>query len=253
MKDIIVTTSWDDGAVEDIKVLNLLNKYGLKGTFYIPESIDYEIEDGKKVVRMSDSEVKRVAESQEVGAHSLSHIYFDKLNREDVKAEIIGSKGYLEDLIGKEIKMFCYPGGVFREEDAYDVKVAGFLGSRTVEIFKFDVNDFFQMPTSINCYPFPFRYDSFYAFFQPFLKNKAEILKLGLPLKSFLSWQNLAKSMFDYTVSNGGIFHLWGHSWEIEKNNMWRDLEKVLEYISNKHNIKYMTNSETLEFLKTSD
>ncbi|MCR4283789.1 MAG: polysaccharide deacetylase family protein [Parcubacteria group bacterium] len=250
MKEVIVTTSWDDGAVEDIKLLNLLNEYGLKGTFYIPESIDYEIEDGKKVVRMPDDDVKRIAESQEVGAHSLSHIYFDKLNREDVKAEISGSKGYLEDLLGKEVKMFCYPGGVFTENDAYEVKSAGFLGARTVDLFKFEVNDFFQMPTSINCYPFPFRYDSLRAFFQPVLKYKEEIFKLKLSIKSFLSWQNLAMAMFDHAVSNGGMFHLWGHSWEIEKNNMWQDLEEVFKYISNKEGVKYMTNSETLEFLK---
>ncbi len=253
MKEIIVTTSWDDGAAEDTKLLGLLNKYELKGTFYIPESIDYEIEEGKKIIRMSDDEVRHLAESQEVGAHSLSHIYFDKLNGEDVKAEISGSKGYLEDLIGKDIKMFCYPGGVFTDDDKYEVKSAGFLGARTVDLFKFEVDDFFRMPTSINCYPFPFRYDSLHAFFQPLLKYKTQILKLKLPLKSFLSWKNLTKSMFRHTTLGGGVFHLWGHSWEIEKNNMWKELEEVFKYISNRENVKYMTNSEVLEFFKAKD
>ena len=32
---IYVTTSWDDGHSLDMKLYNLLEEYGLKGTFYI--------------------------------------------------------------------------------------------------------------------------------------------------------------------------------------------------------------------------
>ena len=31
----LITTSWDDGNKLDIKVAELLDKYGMKGTFYI--------------------------------------------------------------------------------------------------------------------------------------------------------------------------------------------------------------------------
>ena len=34
----IITTSWDDGHPLDFKLAELLNKYNLKGTFYIPRS-----------------------------------------------------------------------------------------------------------------------------------------------------------------------------------------------------------------------
>ena len=38
MKQIIVTTSWDDGHPLDFKIASLLEEYNLKGTFYIPKA-----------------------------------------------------------------------------------------------------------------------------------------------------------------------------------------------------------------------
>ena len=35
MKFVLVTTSWDDGHILDIKLASLLRLYNLKGTFYI--------------------------------------------------------------------------------------------------------------------------------------------------------------------------------------------------------------------------
>ena len=31
----------------------------------------------------------------------------------------------------------------------------------------------------------------------------------------------------DYVIKHGGVWHLWGHSWEIEKNKDWDKLEEV--------------------------
>jgi len=69
--------------------------------------------------------------------------------------------------------------------------------------------------------------------------------RLFLTIK-FLDWENLAKAMFDDTYKKGGIFHLWGHSWVIEKQNEWKKLEQVLIYISNHKNVSYLTNKELL-------
>ena len=36
MRKAIVTTSWDDGHPLDLRVVDLLARYGIKGTFYVP-------------------------------------------------------------------------------------------------------------------------------------------------------------------------------------------------------------------------
>jgi len=74
-----------------------------------------------------------------------------------------------------------------------------------------------------------------------------KILKLGLPWSSFLSWPELAKNTFDYVLKNGGVYHLWGHAFEMEKYDLWPDLENIFKYISGRENVSYLTNSQILE------
>ena len=40
MSKLIVTTSWDDGSRLDLKLAELLEKYGISGTFYVPKTED---------------------------------------------------------------------------------------------------------------------------------------------------------------------------------------------------------------------
>ena len=253
MKEFIITTSWDDAAIFDKKIVYLLDKYNLKGTFYVPKEFSYEIKNGDTVKRIDDEELKKLYAEHEVGAHSITHSYFNDIGPDKIKEEIFNSKKYLENLLGKEIKMFCYPGGKLSDIAVKEIKNAGFIGARTTELFQFDVKDPYLMGTTINCYPFPFRKGRLAAKIQPLRKSFAPILELGLPWKSFLSWKNLAKSLFDHAEKSKGIFHLWGHSWEIEKNGMWKELEDVFKYISGRSGCRYLTNSEVIDLLSRKD
>jgi len=60
MNKIIVTTSWDDGHKFDIRLAKLLDKYGLKGTFYITKNFQG---------RLSKEEIKSISKNHEIGAH----------------------------------------------------------------------------------------------------------------------------------------------------------------------------------------
>jgi hypothetical protein len=60
----------------------------------------------------------------------------------------------------------------------------------------------------------------------------------------FWNWDVFAMTMFDQVLTSGGIFHLWGHSWEIEQNSDWERLERVLSYIANRPDVKYVDNGE---------
>jgi hypothetical protein len=49
--------------------------------------------------------------------------------------------------------------------------------------------------------------------------------------------------VFDEVLAKGGVFHLWGHSWEVDKNNDWYALRRVLDYISQRPEVTYLANS----------
>lgn len=243
MNNIIVTTSWDDGNKLDLKLIELLNKYGLKGTFYVAK----EHSRGS----LSSREIKELGQIQEIGAHTLSHPHLTSLSEEKASEEIVGSKEYLENILGETVKIFCYPSGEFNEKIKSLAKAAGFLGARTTKTFCFQKPaDFFEFGTAIHAYPFPFRKQTqWQALLEPLKRNFFTILKMRLPLNSFFSWTNLAKNLFDYALNNGKIYHIFGHSWEVEKYGMWQELEEVFKYIAGRKNVSYLNNSQTLESL----
>jgi len=246
-KKAIITTSWDDGHQLDLKLNHLLNKYNLKGTFYVPKQ--YPIKPGLK-----KNEIKEIAINHEIGAHGLSHTRLNSISLSDAKIEIGGSKKYLENLLNKPIKMFSYSGGLFNEKIKKIVQEEGYLGARTTKKFQIkEPIDFFALGVTNQVYPHPFRKkndNSLHlssALLQPLRGNFSGIRKFKLPIKAFFSWSEMMKGLFDYVCENNDVWHCWGHSWEIEKYNMWQDLENVFNYISNKENVLYLTNSQVLE------
>ena len=97
---MIFTTSWDDGHKLDLKILDLLNKYNLKGIFYIPKNFVLK--------NLSDEEIKLISQTQEIGAHSLTHPDLTKISLAEARQEICESKKWLENLLNKKINNFCY-------------------------------------------------------------------------------------------------------------------------------------------------
>lgn len=243
---MIITTSWDDGHKSDLRLTKLLNQYELKGTFYIPKTCFLK--------SLTDIEIKQLDQVHEIGAHDFNHDHLTQLDLKELKNQISGARKYLEDLLGKRIKMFSYPRGEYNQQVKEIVMENGFFGARTVKEFCFEKpSDFFEMETTLHIYPFPFRkrdknhYHLTRFLFQPLQRKFTKILKTRLPLNSFISWSNLAKNMFDYARKKDDIFHLWGHSWELDRYDMWDDLEYLFKYIRKHKDIIALTNSEVLE------
>jgi len=80
----IVTTSWDDGHKLDLKVARLLEKYGIKGTFYVST---FYLKD-----RLTNDNIREIDNFHEIRAHTLSHVTLTSVSFERAKKEIEGSK-----------------------------------------------------------------------------------------------------------------------------------------------------------------
>lgn len=232
MKKIFVTTSWDDGHILDIKLANLLKKYGIKGTFYVSPK-NREIHSSKM---MSAIELKKLSEDFEIGAHTMTHPHLTKITDETARREIVDSKKHLERVTGGKIDSFCYPAGFYNKKHIKMVEKAGFSFARNVKRFKTElVRNNLNVPTTIHAYR---HWSDLFSI----------LLNVGPKnfVRSYLNWDVLAKIMFDKIVKNGGVFHVWGHSWEIDKNNDWEKLESVLKYISNRKDVLYVNNIDLI-------
>jgi len=231
----IVTTSWDDGHLLDMELMKLLNKYNLKGTFYVPISNPEQ-----KV--MSGKDLRILSTDFEIGAHTLSHQDLTIIPLRDAKEEILEGKKQLEAILGKEVKMFCYPKGHYNKKILNLVREAGFIGARTVECFHTNMpKDPYRMWTTLHVYPGSIRKNLGNCMYNKNIRGLFSVFK-----NFGKSWKRLAKYYFDCIYKQGGVFHLWGHSREIEKLGLWEELEEVFEYISNKKNVIYVSNGDLI-------
>lgn len=221
----IVTTSWDDGSIFDLKVAELLNKYGIKGTFYVPKSLFAH--------PLERDDILMLDKYSEIGSHTLNHVDLTKVSLSEAKREIEGSKTYLEDLLGHNVPMFCYPSGRFNKDIKKIVRDAGFIAARTTK------RGGFNLPSD------PYEWQiTLYA--SPGLPTPTLIpwLKRRIAITGLLDWETQAKLLFDKFLKVGGIYHIWGHSLGFEINLHWDKLDRVLAYISHREGVHYMTNGE---------
>jgi len=222
---MIFTTSWDDGNKLDLKLSKILLENGIKGTFYIPISWKFR--------SLSNQEVKKLSKNFEIGSHSLSHSDLTKSSSRQLNHEILKSKNELQEIIGKEVNSFAYPFGKINGRILDSVK-GHYLFARTTK--ELEIN----FPTNL-------------------LKSGLSISVTNKPRRVFLSsgifglrngfkWDKIARKLFLTARKNDGVFHLQGHSWEIEKEGNWDSLVDFLEYASRIKNVEFLTNYEILEF-----
>lgn len=61
---------------------------------------------------MCSGQVRTLSEAgMQVGAHTLHHPILARISDEEARAEMQGSKTFLENLLGKEVALFAYPNG----------------------------------------------------------------------------------------------------------------------------------------------
>lgn len=230
MRGPIVTTSWDDGHELDVRVARLLERYAIPGTFYIaPFNREFS-----PAERLRDRELRTISERFEIGAHTMTHPELTSLTPDQARQEISGSRSYLAKLTSQTIRSFCYPRGMYRDEHVEMAARAGFSYARTVR----------RHIRSLG--PAPLEAATTVHAYQHLVDVPAAIgVSRFRPLAAFRMWRNwdaLAIEEFDRVLSEGGVFHLWGHSWEVDRHGDWRRLERVLEHISARAGVRYVDN-----------
>ena len=223
---IVFTCSIDDGHPSDMKAAELLNKHGLNGTFYIP----INNEEGFPV--MSHAQMRELGQRFEIGSHTYDHCFLKHVPITEAHFQIEAGKRRLEDILGREVTGFCYPGGAYRQGDAEMVRACGFRYARTTKNLCFDAGaQPYEMPTTLQLYPHKRAvYLRNFVRFGNWLE-RSDGLRLAL---NHESWIDRLHAMFDHAVRCGGIFHLWGHSRDIDQFDAWSELDRFLAHVAAK-------------------
>jgi peptidoglycan/xylan/chitin deacetylase (PgdA/CDA1 family) len=231
---VVVTTSWDDGHRLDPRLAALLDQYGIAGTFYIaPRNVEFDPAD-----RLPASGIRELAERFEIGGHTLTHQRLPKLTDAAARAEIRAGRQELEDFTGTAVTSFCYPRGEYTPTHVRLVKDAGFALARTVRRNTLMPGHPLELDTTVNTYAH--RVDGRVAL-------RLARRRLPTAARLYLGWDELAIRWFEICLKQGGIYHLWGHSWEVDARGDWGRLERVLEHISGRSQVTYVANRDVIE------
>ena len=222
------TLSYDDGVHTDVRLGELMKKYGVAGTFninagmYLKENSDEQ----KPTRRLKLSEALEFYKSSplfEVATHGYMHPSLALVPSPYAVYDIINDRRELEAQYGTIIRGHAYPNGSVSQDIVDILKMCGIAYARTVKSTRsFDLpeNWFVLNPT---CH-----------------HNDPELFKL---CDSFLNEQ----PTLNHPIK---LFYVWGHSYEFEKKGNWDVIEALLKRVGGHDDVWYATNIEIYEYVQ---
>jgi peptidoglycan/xylan/chitin deacetylase (PgdA/CDA1 family) len=229
--------------VSDLWTAELLLKFGLKATFYIPRA-----NPERAVMPLSD--LKQLATAFEVGGHTLSHTQLPALQEQQAWEEIRGCKNWLEDILGRPVHSFCYPRGKQNRRIRGLVKQAGFLGARTC---RYNLNslpiDAFEAGVSTEAFSHSAAVHVRHALLEGNYEGLVDFFRIH---EMATDWEVHFRRALNWVAAKGGVAHLYLHSWQIQDQNGWTKLKRVLQHASSCKQVVPVTNSDVFRLAAAS-
>jgi len=102
-------------------ILNILNKYNVKGTFFIMGGwVNYSEENANKLKLIKEG-------GHEIGNHSYIHPLFTKIGADRMKEEIDKTNDIIEKYTGEKPKLFRFPSGDYNKDAFKKVRNLGYM------------------------------------------------------------------------------------------------------------------------------
>lgn len=219
-----VTFSFDDGTLQDERLVNLFDRYNIKCTFNINSGHlghSDTLTMGDISVDHSHIAADRVAElykNHEVAVHTVNHPALDSCSDERIIYEVDQDRKNLEALVNYPIIGMAYPGGPYYNDHVIEV-----ILNNTPIVYARDIKNTFSF---------------------------------GMP-ENFMKWhptghyRDLLTSDILERFLNGEseedmLLYIWGHSYDIDIYHDWDNFEKVLQTLSNSKDLVFVTNKELL-------
>lgn len=212
-KKRVATFSYDDGHINDERLINIFNTYKVKATFHL---------NGSNYLNLNDREaekLRKVYEGHEVSCHTLRHGWPGRMPFQSVVNEVLEDRRVLEKIFKYPVIGMSYPSGSYNSNAILAMKACGIVYSRTGK----STHNFFLPEDFMEWHPSCHHRDA-------------------IPLcERFL---NDIDSQWTHPM-----LYIWGHSHELKTEDDWVHMEEILKMISNNDKIWYATNIEIYNYM----
>ena len=221
-----VTFSYDDGVLQDKRLIEIFNRYNLKATFNInSELLDLKgcLTYGSVSVehnKVSKKDVREIYKGHEIAVHTLTHPTLTTVGDDEILRQVTQDRINLSELAGYEVVGMAYPGG----RPNYNSHIAQLIEDNT---------DIKYARTTIESYDFA---------------PQRDLLEFH-PTIHHTDWgkmNELADKFLEAEPETEQIFYIWGHSYEFDMDDSWELMESFCKKISGRNDIFYGTNKEVL-------
>ncbi len=221
-----LTLSYDDGPAADRKLLEILNRYGVKGTFNLNE---------KQSLTTEELETLLLGHGHEIAVHGANHRAPGCQFPVDGIQDVLDGRRALERQFRRIIRGMAYPdSGIRHFENGTDYETVkryladlGIVYARTLG----GDNDGFRLP------------EDWYAWTPTAHHNNPLLMEY---VRRFLSLDVDSLYCADRYPR---LFYLWGHSFEFDAKDNWNVLEDFCREIAGREEIWYATNIEIYEYV----
>jgi peptidoglycan/xylan/chitin deacetylase (PgdA/CDA1 family) len=216
------TTSWDDNNELDMEIMEQLDACRLKGTFYIDPGTP--VKNGLSIAQLGI-----LAQNHEVCSHSWSHKNLTMCDSTEVVRELLEAKKYLEMITDKPVLGLAYPFGRYSRDVEENVQECGYWYARAVHegTLKFPPSDRYAWEVTVA------------------VGRTARLLSRRFPfyIKNLTNrWPSLAMKLFDQARSAGGVWHMFGHAYELESRKTRDALVEIFSRVAHHSDVWYATN-----------
>lgn len=216
-----VTFSYDDGNQQDIRLVEMMNAYGLKGTFHVNTGLDavrgtWLYENRLAVHRLDPASFSTVYQGHELSVHGSTHQNLTSLTPEALDKELRDNIDEIERLWGRRPVTMSYPYGAHQETVREKLRELGIRCGRTVQS-----SHSFAPQTDLLCFHPTCHHDdpALFSLAEQFLQSEDEFPQ---------------------------IFCVWGHSYEFDGKENWQHIQRFFQYISGRPDVFYGTMEEIL-------
>lgn len=222
-----LTLSYDDGKEQDIRMIEIMKKHGIKGTFNLssglfpPEGTTFPEGFIHRNLTREQCKALYTDSGMEVALHGLTHPIMTLTPPPRLTYEILQNRLDLEEDYGCMVRGMAYPYGPTNDQVVECLKMCGVAYARTT------VSSLsFQIPTDW------LRLAGTCAHGHPQFMEFA---------RQFVEGDNGSDAL---------MFYVFGHSYEFELHDNWQLLEDFCAYIGGREDIWYATNIEIYDYVE---